>query len=314
MEREIRGPRKDEMLCAAREYIAASNTTRPLSLGVLSKKYKCKRATISKYVKYLGGTVENHSTCPGFNRNVFDIIDTEEKAYWLGFLYADGCITENNYIELGVHTQDYDVMQKYRKFLDFPSDESIKFVKNKNVCRVRFHNDHVADMLVQKGCVRRKSLILTFPDLKIFSNTNLVYDFIRGYCDGDGCLRFYKNGKGAVTCDISFVGTKPFIQKMMEFLNVPGGVFRNCSSKNNITEVYSVLYRCTSGRKVARLLYENATVYMNRKYNKFLEFCRFEQECSRAKSSKISRRWDANTEVSSEITKGSETPQRVGIE
>jgi hypothetical protein len=34
-----------------------------------------------------------------FDEHIFDLIDTEEKAYWLGFIYADGCIasiTENN--------------------------------------------------------------------------------------------------------------------------------------------------------------------------------------------------------------------------
>ena len=28
-----------------------------------------------------------------YNKDYFEKINTSEKAYWLGFLYADGCIT-----------------------------------------------------------------------------------------------------------------------------------------------------------------------------------------------------------------------------
>lgn len=44
------------------------------------------------------------------------------------------------------------------------------------------------------------------------------------------------------------------------------------------------------------------------------KICRLEEESSRAQSSKIGESWNANTEVNSEITKGSESPQSVAIE
>ena len=31
-----------------------------------------------------------------YNKNYFDVIDTPTKAYWLGFLYADGYVTSKN--------------------------------------------------------------------------------------------------------------------------------------------------------------------------------------------------------------------------
>lgn len=64
-------------------------------------------------------------------------------------------------------------------------------------------------------------------------------------------------------------------------------------------------------RKFARYLYENAKIYLDRKYKKYNEFCRIEEESSRRKSSKIGEGCDANTEVSSVITKGTETLQSV---
>jgi hypothetical protein len=67
-------------------------------------------------------------------------------------------------------------------------------------------------------------------------------------------------------------------------------------------------YRCVPARKVARILYENSTIYLDRKYKIYEEFCRFEEQSSTAKSSKIGELWDENTEVSTEIAKGSVTP------
>lgn len=292
--------RKQLMDAAVQEYITASNNNEWISLGELHEKYGFKRQTIAKYIKLAGGTIENHTSGKSFDYKVFDIIDTEEKAYWLGFLYADGCVT-NNSVEFGVILSDYEIMQKYRRFLKLTSDASIK--TSNNVCRVRIHNKHFAEALINKGCVPRKSLILKFPTEDIVDKS-LIKHFIRGYCDGDGCLRFYKNHKSVWVCDLTFCGTKELLEDINKELNVPGGYLQKTTNNNT----YHLCYRCVSARKVARILYENANIYLNRKYKIYESFCRFEEQSSNAKSSKIGESCDANTEVSFEITKGSETP------
>lgn len=294
--------RLGEYIKAAQEYIAAEKNNQHISLTTLSKKYHCKRETISKYIKLLGFEVINRTTGKHINSNVFDNIDTEEKAYWFGFLCADGCITKNNYVELGIHWNDYDHMQKYRKFLELESDDSIK--RNKNVARVRVHNNHMAEQLLKKGCIHNKSHLLKFPKLSIFANRSLVYDFIRGYCDGDGCLRFYQNYKNVWVCDLTITSTKEFLEGVKEFLNIEGGYMRNCSTSKMQTDAWNLSYRCVPARQVARLLYENSSIYMDRKYKIYKQFCHFEEESSTAKSSKIERRCDANIEVNDSITKG----------
>jgi hypothetical protein len=57
-----------------------------------------------------------------------------------------------------------------------------------------------------------------------------------------------------------------------------------------------------------QLLYENSNIYLERKYNIYQKFCRYEQECSNAKSSKIGEGWNANPEVIADIAQGSATP------
>ncbi len=280
---------------AATEYLNSQHNIEPLSLTVLSKKYHIKRETLSKYIKLLGGTIINRTNAKSFDNTVFDYIDTEEKSYWLGFLYADGCVTVNNSVELGLIKSDFSHLVKYRKFLKLKSNTSIKI--NENLCRVRVSNYNLALQLKNKGCVSRKSLILTFPNKNVFENENLIRHFIRGYVDGDGCLRFYKNKKGVYVCDLEITGTKMFLNELKTYLNVPGGFIRNCSYREHSTTVHKLSYRCTGARIVARLLYQNSKIYLDRKYEIYKSFCRFEEQSSNAKSSKIGEGWDANTEL-----------------
>lgn len=162
----------------------------------------------------------------------------------------------------------------------------------------------MAEQLLKKGCIHNKSHLLKFPKLSIFANRSLVYDFIRGYCDGDGCLRFYQNYKNVWVCDLTITSTKEFLEGVKKFLNIEGGYMRNCSTSKMQTDAWNLSYRCIPARQVARLLYENSSIYMDRKYKIYKQFCHFEEESSTAKSSKIERRCDANIEVNDSISKG----------
>lgn len=129
---------------------------------------------------------------------------------------------------------------------------------------------------------------MQFPDQSIFENTLLIYDFIRGYCDGDSYLGAYKKD-GKIKTDISFIGTKSFLVDLEKFLGISGYI-RNKSFGDKINQAFELKYSGAKARKVARLLYENSNIYLDRKYKIYKNFCRFEEESLTAKSSKISRR------------------------
>ena len=75
-------------LIAAEEYINSKKGS--ISLTQLQNKYGVRRQVISEILKNKGIEVVNYQNLSRINENIFDNIDTEEKAYWLGFLYADG--------------------------------------------------------------------------------------------------------------------------------------------------------------------------------------------------------------------------------
>lgn len=286
---------KEKRKLAAKEYIYGLKNNINISLSSLGKKYHCDPFMVSKEVKMLGYNVINRTTSSGFDCTVFDVINTEEKAYWLGFLYADGCVTDNDYIELGIQYSDKDHLLKYCDFIQL----NYKHIKHSNnMARVRIHNKHMANALKEKGCIPRKSNVLQFPNITIFTNYELIYDFCRGYCDGDGCLRFYRNSKNVYVCDLMICSSHDFIYQFNDFINIHGGYIRSLGTKERPNKAYYIAYRCLSARQVARLLYENSTLYLERKYNIYEQFCRFEEKSSTAKSSKIERRCDANIEIS----------------
>ena len=154
-----------------------------------------------------------------------------------------------------------------------------------------------------------KSIILEFPKKEIFKNNKMfILHFIRGYVDGDGCLSYYWNKQHtSINTQVSIVSTESFLNSIKKLFGNKHGYIHNKSSKDWENKAYQLTFNGAIARKFARYLYEKATIYMQRKYEKYLYFCRLEEESSLRKSSKIGEGWDANTEVNSGITKGSES-------
>lgn len=66
-----------------------------LTIRMLSPLVEIPEKRLREMVKHFGLTVLNKATTHIVNHNYFDNIDTEEKAYFLGFLVADGCLTKD---------------------------------------------------------------------------------------------------------------------------------------------------------------------------------------------------------------------------
>ena len=297
---------------ALQEYLATPELER--SLTKIGKKYGVKRQTLSTHLKKMGYEVINYQNRVRLDETLFDKIDTEEKAYWLGFLYADGCVdSEGNRIEVHLALKDVEHLEKFRQFLHL--ENPIRTGKNKEgnyFCHLSVRNKHMWNSLINVGCYPVKSLTLEFPKIEYFENKNLIKHFLRGYVDGDGCLCTYKATNGSTRTVLSMVGTENFLKRVNEICWNKGRI-RNKSSKNWENKAFDLDFSDVPSRRIARILYEDATIYLERKYNKFLEFCSIEEESSKRKSTKIGESWDANTEVNSD-SKKSESPQSIEVE
>lgn len=216
------------------------------------------------------------------NENFFDIIDTEEKAYFLGLMYADG----NNYVrsphsyEVSIALMEKDklILEKLRDLLS--TNTLLKYLTFKNTkwsnqYLLRINNKKMSEQLSKLGCVPKKSLILTFPNEDIVP-THLINHFIRGYSDGDGSIysRIPKNN-GYVNYGWQITSTKNFCNSVDHLLSNKLNIHFSKSlvhpKTNQITTTLSVGGNLQV-RKVLDWLYQDATIYLPRKYNKYQEF------------------------------------------
>ena len=123
---------------------------------------------------------------PYLKEDYFERIVFKEKAYWLGFLYAEGYIETrfNQPFRLGIEisTKDEILIDRFIKAIGL--EPSRKFYRSRdNTACVRFANKEFINNLVKNGCVPRKSKIISLPELK---NRELYLAFLLGFFDGDG--------------------------------------------------------------------------------------------------------------------------------
>ena len=135
------------------------------------------RAAVSRNLKKLGFDTSRNTLI----KDIFHIIDTEEKAYWLGFLYADGYVSKYNQVEVSLTLEDEDHLIKLKNFIN----TNTEIIKDDHRCRLLFCSKELAKDLANLGCVNNKSLILTFPTEEQVPQ-ELLRHFLRGYVDGDG--------------------------------------------------------------------------------------------------------------------------------
>lgn len=198
------------------------------------------------------------------NESFFSCIQSESQAYWLGFLFADGYVTKRNYVGCALHSKDKAHLQKLKEAI--AATYPLKDYKGKSAygptdyTRLLISSTKMKLDLVALGCIEHKSLCLNFPII----DSNLIYHFIRGYFDGDGSWAIDKKTNGF---SFKVCGTREFLTKMCEALQLETKLYqRKKSDKNNY-------YISVSGKRVKTVmecLYKDATIYLDRKYERYL--------------------------------------------
>lgn len=245
-----------------------------------------KRARKDYLVKnYLGTDIEPkiessslyHSKYGKFfvNQDYFEKIDNEWKAYWLGFLYADGCVIisnrngkHKNVLQLNLKESDSSHVQKFADSLQ--SDAPVKICetnyKDKKSARLLVTNKKICEDLCRLGCVPRKSLILTFPQTELIPK-ELLKHFIRGYFEGDGCISVSKERKYT---RINIIGTKEFLDGLNNYLKSEVGIFTGSFSQKKGNKAFALQFGgYREVEKFYQHFYKNCNIFLDRKLEKF---------------------------------------------
>ena len=202
----------------------------------------------------------------------FDIIDTEEKAYWLGFLYADGYVSDgylNHRVEIALKYSDYNHIIKFQKFLKSNHKINKKIIKKEDgkifySARLTIQDEHLCNSLRKYGCINNKSLIVQFPH---FLDKNLMRHFIRGFFDGDGTLSKTKNEEFI----IGFTsGSKDFLNELKKYLLDLGFWTTDLRQRHIGRENYTIYISRSQNKSFLTYLYQHSSISLNRKYELYL--------------------------------------------
>lgn len=224
------------------------------------------------------------------NNNYFRTIDNEWKAYWLGFLYADGCNDmSNSCIRLKLQIRDIEHVKSFRDSLQ--SDSSIKtFFSDQRIvggrcvgpselCAIYICNAQLCQQLNNLGCIPNKTYVLQFPSSEQVPD-KFMRHFIRGFLDGDGWISYSKKDG---TPYVGFVGMEQFLVPLRDFIVKKCGVEtvatrERKTRKSAAKEIsWSSFLDC---EKIYNYLYNDCNIYLERKLKKFDEvFCLGQFKC-----------------------------------
>lgn len=201
------------------------------------------------------------------DESVFKKIETEEAAYWLGFLYADGCVNKvSNCIEITLQDKDIESLEKFNKFLCSSKQIEKKNKGNYELSRVSVYSLKMKNDLIELGCIPEKSKKLTFPNYNQVPR-RLMCHFIRGYFDGDGHVSRHVQSNGKISYGAEILGTKEFLEGLCSEINIQTKLH---SFKHSPT-TYRI---CLNGKNkdiFYDFIYSNSNIDIKRKHDKFIE-------------------------------------------
>jgi hypothetical protein len=249
------------------------------------------------------------------NENYFNSIDSERKAYFLGFIMADGSIrlpqgNRQGVLTFGIHHEDSYILEELMR--DVVPDGKVHHVHSPSIqanghsaqARVNIISTQIVNDLGRLGVYHRKTYVgMTFPDLP----QNLIRHFIRGYFDGNGGITV-NEVRNRYVRTTSYEISNPFKRKLrkrsyfcgpdLEFLRelwkyLPEGIGEPYHRFKRSCHVLTA-ERLGEADILAQYLYEGATIFMHRKRSKF--------------NMTISSQASDTSEEGSETTGGVQTP------
>lgn len=206
-----------------------------------------------------------------YNRNFFEKIDSEEKAYWLGFISADGCIANNGNdnlrMKLTLSRRDRSHLEKLNRSMD----SNIKIrdrVVNLNGRRyhsseVVVHSKKICSDLIELGVVENKTRVIKMPNI----SKEYINDYLRGLIDGDGSFYIAKrSGTDNYRYSIDITGASLVlfeqIKEVLHTNDIKSHIYVKRKDNWKLT-----IHSRSDILKLIDYLYKDSTIYLDRKYH-----------------------------------------------
>lgn len=239
------------------------------------KKYNLSSATIYRYMKQHNIEYKNeHGRKNKFNQDYFESIDTEHKAYWLGFIYADGSVlntgsgnTKTNRLQINISNKDIELLIAFCDDIEYDKSKIQTYAPKGTystnlMSKLSINSVKLCSDLAKWGVYPNKTgSLISLPNI----SEELMPHFIRGFFDGDGCI--------TTGPQFSIIGDYDFLYNIQTIL------IENCKINrtklldypHKNADIYDLVYGGKNNcKKIYLYLYTNANIFLKRKHDKFI--------------------------------------------
>jgi len=207
------------------------------------------------------------------NENYFEKIDSHEKAYWLGFICADGHISKRGYLTIAI--KDREILEKFTKDTNStykirhvfqPDSRTGKSYEKYSCC---FSNKSFVSHIINHGVTHDKSDVLNFPNI----DEQYYSSFIAGLFDGDGSV-YVKDNSVTKVLGCNLISTKEILNHINNWLlkkyNIPNiSCIKVTKNKSNVWKQYWYKHAVP----FLNIIYSvDPEMYLQRKYNLYLQY------------------------------------------
>lgn len=205
------------------------------------------------------------------NEEFFSIIDSREKAYYLGLMYADGCVAKNGkgfVSRIGLQEEDCYLLEQLSIILYGKS--LVKYVKGRNskcsdMGLLSVFSKRYANYLIRLGCTPRKSGTINLSIILNLVPAELVNSFLLGYFDGDGGVyfRISKNQNREPYCYPYITSNLRFVEEIKTYFQSVGIDSKTNERGNGYGSVR--VDKILNIMRFYNLIYKDAPAFMIRK-------------------------------------------------
>jgi len=264
IERRPKGHRKQRLLASCLEIRSRYEAGEPAH--IIARDYGASKPTIFKVLRAQGATIRDNSECQVkhvCDHRYFQTIDTERKAYWLGFFTADGSIRPPNIIALGLKMTDGDHVRRFAEHIYTSCPVEDRPDREWPMTEIAFRSTRMTADFAAFGVVPNKEQTVPWPSLA----DDLVRHYLRGVIDGDGSFPEPEHVPTRNQISIQIASGRDYAEACQQFLMATFGFGKTKISRRGKKRGIYVL--CYSGNQQLfpffNWLYEDATIFLPRK-------------------------------------------------
>ena len=264
----------EELKEEIRDYYQSS----PMTIRSVAEHFNLSDPTIIKILKDIPRWTRAQINSPNLDERFFQYINTEAKAYFLGLIISDGNVYDPEVSKEGAKGRQKSISITLDLNDEYMLNEFKKHVKSntsvghdgRGCGQIAVRSNKMAEDLAKWGVVPRKSFSTYLPE---GISDDMMPHLFRGIFDGDGSIQM-KQIEGRYLHAMSYCGTHRLMQDMCDYLNT------HLNLENEL-HVYDYKNKELSEFKIQRIndilkfgewMYRDATIFLTRKHDTYLEF------------------------------------------